>query len=205
MDASLWQRPKMGRNPQSFPRRTTPHDRRSRTLPRRGPPVAVIRVPRWPRQEEMCRRKPRGVKPRGTLRGGPERSAEDPQSKPQGRLWRGPERSANDPQLLHKNIKQAKAKGGRTPKQTKERPAIITVDESGEVRNWGPLSKANASRAGSYWEDMDRKIQALLEKDNTRRAVQVEKKDRRGDRVVLVPRKGPTAPAKTRRRRPPNP
>ena len=138
--------------------------------------MAAIRVPRWPGQDEMCWRQPRGVKPRGTPRGGPERSAEDPQSKPQGRLWRGPERSATDPQLLHKNIKQAKAKGGRTPKQTKERPAIITVDESGETRNWGPLSRANAWRAGSYWEEMDRKVQVLLEKDNTRRAVQVEKR-----------------------------
>ena len=141
--------------------------------------MAVIRVPRWPRQEEMCWRQPRGVKPRGTLRGGPERSAEDPQSKPQGSLRRGPARSARDPQLLHMNDKQAKAagKGQRWgERDAKKRPAIITVDESGEVRNWGPLSKANASRAGSYWEDMDRKVQVLLEKDGERTAVEVEKR-----------------------------
>ena len=74
------------------------------------------------------------------------------------------------------NTKQAKAEDGRMPKQdAKKRPAILTVDESGETRNWGPLSKANASRAGSYWEDMDGKAQVFLEKDNTRRAVDVEK------------------------------
>ena len=78
-----------GENPNHFPQRQPPWDWRSRVLPRRGPPVAAIRVPRWPRQE-LCGRQPRGFEPRGTLRGGPERSAGDPQSKPQGRLCGGP-------------------------------------------------------------------------------------------------------------------
>ena len=56
------------------------------------------------------------------------------------------------------------------------RPAVITVDESGEERNWGPLSKVNAWRAGSYLEDMDGGAQIFLEKDGTRIEVQVEKR-----------------------------
>ena len=59
-----------GGTPNHFPQRQPPWDWRSRVLPRRGPPVAAIRVPRWPRQE-LCGRQPRGFEPRGTLRGGP--------------------------------------------------------------------------------------------------------------------------------------
>ena len=145
-----------GENPNHFPQRQPPRDWRSRMLPRRGPPVAAIRVPRWPRQE-LCGRQPRGVKPRGPLRG-------------------GPERSAKDPQLPHKNITKSKAKDGRTGKQeAKKRPAIITVGKNGEERNWGPLSRSNAWRAGSYWEEMDGEALVFLEKDSVRRDVEVEK------------------------------
>ena len=94
-----------GGSPEQFPPRATPRDWRSRVLPRRGPPVAAIRVPRWTRQEETCERQPRGVKPRGTLRGGPERSAEDPPRKPQGGLCGGPERSGLG-QLAHDLLAQ---------------------------------------------------------------------------------------------------
>ena len=165
-----------GVKPEQYPQSTTPGDRRSRVLPRRGPPVAVMRAPRWPHQE-LCWRQPRGVKPRGTLRGGPERSAEDPQRKPRGRLWRGPARSANDPQLPHKNITEGKAKSGRKGKRvSKTRPTIITVAQSGEVRNWGPLSRTNAWRAGSYLEDMDGEALVFIGKDDERTAVVVEKR-----------------------------
>ena len=78
-----WRR---GMNRQPTSQRARGRDWKSRVLPRRGPPVAAIPVPRWPRQEEMCGRQPRGFKPRGTLRGGPERSAEDPQRNPRGGL-----------------------------------------------------------------------------------------------------------------------
>ena len=60
-----------GGNPKHFPPRPDPRNWRSRVLPRRGPPVAANRVPRWPRQEEMCERQPRGLVPRGTLREAP--------------------------------------------------------------------------------------------------------------------------------------
>ena len=65
--------------------------------PRRGSPVAAIRAPRWC-QEEWGKRRPRGSEPRGPLRGGPERTADDPQRKPRGGLCGGPARSADDPQ-----------------------------------------------------------------------------------------------------------
>ena len=162
---------------QRHPPREVPPGGLSRALPRRGPPVAATRVPRWPGQGETCERQPRGVKPRGTLRGGPERSAEDPQRKPQGRLCGGPARSAKDPQLPHKNAKHVKAQSGRMGKQeAAERPTIIIVDEGGAERNWGPLSKANAWRAGSYLEDMNGQVLVFLEKDGTRMEVQAEKR-----------------------------
>ena len=133
-------------------------------------------VPRWPPQEVLCTRQPRGFEPRGPLRGGPERPADDPQRKPQDRLCGGPARSAKEPQLSHKSTTRAKAKGGKEGNQeTKKRPTIITVDKGGAVRNWGPLSRINAWRAGGYIEDMDGAAQVFLEKDNTRRAVEVEK------------------------------
>ena len=40
----------------------------------------------------------------------------------------------------------------------------------------GPLSKANAWRAGSYLEDIDGEALVFLEKDHKRRAVKVEKR-----------------------------
>ena len=79
--------------------------------------MAAIRVPCWYDREEPCKRQPRWFEPRGTLRG-------------------GPERSAKDPQLPRKKIALSEAKSGRRGKQdAKTRPGIITVDESGEVRN----------------------------------------------------------------------
>ena len=138
--------------------------------------MAANRVPRWPRQEEMCERQPRGLVPIGTPRGGPERPADDQQRNPQGSLCGGPERSAKEPQLSHKKITKRKAKGGRKGKEeAKKRPTIITVGKGGEERSWGPLSKSNAWRAGSYLEDMDGKVGVYLEEDSKRRAVQVEK------------------------------
>ena len=59
---SVWQRQ---------PPRQVPPDWRFRVLPRRGPPVAAIRVPRGYLQEERKKREPRGFQPRGPLRGGP--------------------------------------------------------------------------------------------------------------------------------------
>ena len=84
---------------QRHPPREVPPGGLSRALPRRGPPVAATRVPRWPGQGETCERQPRGVKPRGTLRG-------------------GPARSAKDPQLPHKKNAPCKAKSGRRGNKT---------------------------------------------------------------------------------------
>ena len=67
-----------------------PWDWRSRVFPRRGPPVAAIETNQWRLQEDWKKRQPRGVIPRGPLRGGPERSAHDPHRKPQGGLCGGP-------------------------------------------------------------------------------------------------------------------
>ena len=78
---SVWQRQ---------PPRQVPSDWRFRVLPRRGPPVAAIRVPRGYLQEERKKREPRGFQPRGPLLEGPERSADDPQRNHRGGLCGGP-------------------------------------------------------------------------------------------------------------------
>ena len=81
-----------------------PQDWRPRVLPRRGPPVATIPIPLRYRQERWESRQPRGVKPRGTLRGGPERTADDPRRNPRGGLCGGPGRSAKEPQAHQKQV-----------------------------------------------------------------------------------------------------
>ena len=139
-------------------------ERRRQAMPRRGPPVAAIRVPRWYPQEEMCWRQPRGVKPRGTLRGGPARSARDPQRKPPGGLCGGPARSAEETQTRHKKTSQQKASVGGTRKAQdgEGRPAIVTVDQKGRETRWGPVSRRTAWRAGCYFEDMDGEVKVFL-------------------------------------------
>ena len=120
--------------PEAYPR-----DWRPRVLPRRGPPVATIPAPFGYRQERWKARQPRGVKPRGTLRGGPERTADDPRRKPRGGLCGGPGRSAKEPQTPNKITRQ-NTTGGKAAKgneKTSTRPTIITVDRSGMVRRWG--------------------------------------------------------------------
>ena len=57
-----------------------------------------------------------------------------------------------------------------------KRPTIITVDGDGRERTWGPLSRSSAWRAGSFWEELDRKVKVFLEKDGNRAEVHVEKR-----------------------------
>ena len=63
---------------QQDPRSSRPCNWRFLVFPRRGPPAAAIKVPRGYCPEDLTTRQPRGVKPRGPLRGGPERLADDP-------------------------------------------------------------------------------------------------------------------------------
>ena len=103
-----------------------PRDWRIYPMPRRGPPVALIEVPRWFRPELWEERRPRGSNPRGPLRGGPERSDDDPQT-PENTT----QREANE------------ANGGNGEKKAKW-PVIVTVDGDGHERKWGPLSRNTA-------------------------------------------------------------
>ena len=130
----------LGHDPRSEMSRQQPRgDWRTRALPRRGHPVAIIRVPRWNDRGERCTREPRGLIPRGALRGGPERTADDPRRKPRGSLCGGPARSAKEPQLQDKTVTQRNT-NGETPKPKNgkvKRPTIITVDDKGCERRWG--------------------------------------------------------------------
>ena len=131
--------------------RTDPRDWRPRVLPRRGPPVAAIRTPRWRDQEERTKRRPRGSNPRGPLRGGPERPADDPQRKPQGGLVEAPEGQL----MIHRcNPSQRRTTQPSREEEMKRektgRPTIITVDGKGKEQEWGPLSRANAWKAGFF-------------------------------------------------------
>ena len=99
-----------------------------RPTPRRGPPVAAIKVPRWRRPEWWNERRPRGSNPRGPLPGGPERSAGDPQRTPRGSPCGGPERSSDDPRLS--KTTQPKAKREAKEKKGSKWPIVITVDKA---------------------------------------------------------------------------
>ena len=159
---------------QPYPPRPSPTDWRPRVLLRRGPPVAVIRVPRRYHRDLWGKRGPRGVTPRGPLRGGPERSTHDPQRKPLGRLCGGPERSAKEPQTPPK-ISHVKTNRGRARKGERDkRPMVVTVDDKGRERKWGPLSRATAWKAGSYWEELG-EVKVFFEVNGEKTEMDVEK------------------------------
>ena len=159
-----------------WPRRPSsarPWDWSPRMLPRRGPPVAAIRAPRRYQRDEWETRLPRGTIPRGPLRGGPARSAGDPQRKPRGGLCGGPGRSAKDPQTPPKTSRE-KTNGGNPRKEAQDkRPTVITVGKNGQERMWGWLSRSTAWRVGSFWDGMKGNVDVFLEKDGKRKKVQV--------------------------------
>ena len=159
-----------------FPPRAGPRDQRPYVLPRRGHPVAVgDRVLRRYRRDERETRQPRGSNPGGPLRGGPERSADDPQRKPRGGLCGGPARSAKEP-LTPPKTSRAKADGRRSGKAgEKKNPTVVTVDKSGQERKWGPLSRASAWKAGCFYEEMKGEVKVFLEKGGEKKEMCVEK------------------------------
>ena len=53
---------------------------------------------------------------------------------------------------------------------------IITMDEKGKERKWGPLSRITAWRAGSFWEDMEGKVKVFIQKGETKSEVTVEER-----------------------------
>ena len=128
---------------QRYPPRSNPPDWRPGVLPRRGPPVAAIRAPRRSQPVLLEERRPRGDDPRGPLRGGPERSAGDPQRKPRGGLCGGPERSAKEPQTPSKKATQPRTKREKAGEaRGKTRPTIVTVEE-----NWGKGKKEDGDHS----------------------------------------------------------
>ena len=158
-------------------RSSHPYDWRFQVLPRRGPPVTAMKVPRDCRPEDPRKRQPRGSNPGGTLRGGPERPADDPRRNPRGGLCGGPGRSAKEPQAPSKINTRKNTNGGKAARREvkiPQRPTIITIEKSGLVRKWGPLSRANAWRAGCYWEEMGGDAKIYLEKGQKRTEVAVE-------------------------------
>ena len=101
-------------------------------------------------------------------------SVDDSHRKHRGGLCGGPERSACDPQTPPKTS-QVKTKGkAKTGPIKKGRPTVVTVDENGCERKWGPLSQTSAWRAGSYWEDMDGDARVFIEKDREGKEMEVE-------------------------------
>ena len=165
-------------------------------MPRRGPPVAALKVPRRYRRDEWRKRQPRGSDPRGPQRGGPERTANDPRRNPRGSLCGGPERSAKEPQTPPK-ASHGKANGGNAGKpkpSERKRPAIITIDGSGHERRWGPLTRTNAWRVGRFWDDMKGKVDVFLEKPQERKQVKVELRVQGGRQKFWFVEKTPETP-----------
>ena len=121
----------------------------------------------------MEERWPRGPEPRGPLRGGPERPADDPQRAPRGSPCGGPARSSEDTQLS--KTTQAKAKREAKGKKGGKWPTVITVDKSGFERTWGPLSRTAAWKAGCFWEESKGDAKVFLEKGAVKKEVNVEK------------------------------
>ena len=159
-----------------IPPRGRPWISRPYALPRRGRPVAIgDRVPRRYRRDERETRQPRGSDPRGTQRGGPERSANDPRRNPRGGQCGGPARSAKETQTPNQSS-HAKADGETGKAGQKTRPIIVTTEKGGRERRWGPLSRANAWRAGCFVERRKGDVQVFLEKDGVKKEVQAVKR-----------------------------
>ena len=153
--------------------------------------MAVIKIPRGYQQGLWEERRPRGNVPRGPLWGGPERSAHDPQRTPRGGLCGGPARSANEPQTPPNKTTLQRSKEERAKKpREKTRPTTITIEETWngvmKERRWGPLSRANAWRVGSFWEDMNRDLKVFLDKDGERKEAEIEKVIRSGRARFMI-------------------
>ena len=149
--------------------------------------MAAIHVPRRYMQEGWKKKQPRGFEPRGTLRGGPERPADDPGRNPRDGLCGGPARSAREPQTSFQTTSKHKTSGGEGEKEKAEkpqRPIIITVDVEGHERKWGQLSRVNALRAYRFFEDMNGAVQFFLQKGGKRDQVQAEMRLAGGRRMV---------------------
>ena len=150
--------------------------------PRRGPHVAAIRVPRW-NQEEWGKRRPRGSNPRGPLRGGPERSARDPQTPPKTTSQR------------------SNGGGGEQEKPRKsKRPIVITVDEKGRERRWGPLTRTTVRRAGTFWEKKEGTAKVFIETGGEKKEAEVEKRNERGRPRFWIEEKNPQTSQEPERR-----
>ena len=50
------------------------------------------------------------------------------------------------------------------------------MEANGRERRWGPLSRASAWRAGTFWEDMEGEVRVYIEEDSERKEVEVEKR-----------------------------
>ena len=59
-------------------------------------------------------------------------------------------------------------------------PIVVTVDGDGHERKWGPLSRNAARRPGRFWEDGNGAVKVFLEKEETRKEVDVEKRGGEG-------------------------
>ena len=75
-----------------------------------------------------------------------------------------------------------------------KRPTIITVEEEGHERKWGPLSKANAWRAGRFWEERGQTVKVFLENDGSRKEVEVLKTSERRRETVWLKEKNRQPP-----------
>ena len=53
---------------------------------------------------------------------------------------------------------------------------VVAVDGDGHERKWGPLSRNAAWRAGSFWEGGNGAVKVFIEKGETRKEVDVEKR-----------------------------
>ena len=75
-----------------------------------------------------------------------------------------------------------------------KRPIVVTVEKNGREMKWGPLSRASAWRAGSFCLESDREVTVLLEKDGTRKEVEVLKRLEGGRERVWFVEKNPQPP-----------
>ena len=101
-------------------------------------------------------------------------------------MWR-PRKVSQGNKTPSERAPQQSANGEKARQvREKTRPTIVTTRKGGQERRWGPLSRANAWRAGCFVQDMKGDVQVFLEKDGVKREVQIVKRVQGGREVFWL-------------------
>ena len=84
-------------------------------------------------------------------------------------MWRPRKVSQGTTDPVPKNLTAQVHRGRvRERPKTEKRPLVVTVEEGGRERTWGPLSRIAVWRAGCFWQDMQGAAKVFIKKKTGR-------------------------------------